>query len=197
MTEHAKSIQLEIHNAVTVVTQKAEELYSLLNSVSISNDRYQRRLDEYERELQLLRNVAPVSQTVQSRDLMKRIEALQTQLDTKTLENERLREFGKLKDRAKMKVERDRDAYLAALSTRNKEVDALRNKVGDTEQLKQQNSAQAAAYLRVETELNNARAMHLRYKKRLEVLESQRDHWEGEYNRLRDKMARVRHVVGE
>src|SRR5689334_8893277 len=95
MSEKAKHVQLQITNALTVINQKAEELYALAA------------------QGELYWQPKPQPTTLTTRDLMKKLEQQTEQLEKKDAEIALLRDRAKLKDRSKMKVERDRDAYKA------------------------------------------------------------------------------------
>lgn len=116
---------------------------------------------------------------------------LQGAVEKLEAENKRLRSFMQLKDNAKLKVERDRDAAKRVNAEQLEEIQSLARAVSKLESQHADNTTQAQAYQSLESELLKVRDKLRAAQHRVEQLESQRDHWESAYNHAKDVLERL------
>jgi chromosome segregation ATPase len=92
----------------------------------------------------------------------KRMAEMQNEIYTLREDLKKWKEFGKLKDRAKLKVEQARDAYHTAMTHQQTTIDNLRGRAAKVDELRAQNDRQGVAYQemrRQNEELNRRNAL--------------------------------------
>lgn len=166
--------QVQGQNEQTIIHQAVERLVQMMWSANSERDRALAALN-YERA----ERSAPA---VTSRDLMDRIQVLEQKLEDLGNENNTLRDYMRMKDQAKLKLE-DRIRTLTANLKRSQDLEKglmlQRDKyaemidIGESERatLRVQNTKQAAAYADLEAELAATLNKVLTYADRVKALE--------------------------
>lgn len=133
------------------INQAAEGLRALFEAQLRNNTQNQRHVDKlnariHELEAQLEGPPEGLKVWGDRTGYSKRIVDLETRVAELETTERRLREYMRLKDIAKMKVERDRDLYLRQRNRAEDRITALHDKAAENAELKSMNTRQAEAF---------------------------------------------------
>lgn len=158
----------QARQASNVIRQQLDIIFGEMSALETQNRDVKRANVDFGYENDRLRNEPDMG----SRAFYeRRLSEMQSEIYTLREEVKKWREFGKLKDRAKLKVEETRDMYLKAYENQQRTIETLRSKAVNVESLQAQNEKQAASFESLRRNNNNVVAQNRLLEEKVRKLE--------------------------